>query len=103
MGTQTKRVGCSTPSPLPTANVGKAQSPESLKDSPNGCRPRVGLPYDNAKRERMRVALLWLLGPSRTYVGAFGEPDTLKGVRPVRRGVVGNVLEGVTRWPPTLS
>jgi len=24
-------------------------------------------------------------------VGTFGEPDTLKGVRPVRRGVAGNV------------
>ena len=38
----------------------------------------------------------WLLSFSyncstRTEVGAFGEPDTLKGVRPVRRGVVGNV------------
>ena len=51
----------------------------------------------------MRVALLWLLGPSRTEVGAFGEPDTLKGVRPVRRGAVGNVLARVTRWLPTLS
>ena len=49
-------------------------------------------------------------GEIRTYGGlggpgldTFGEPDTLKGVRPVRRGTVGNVLARVTRWLPTLS
>ena len=46
------------------------------------------------------VFLRWF-GRLRTDI--FGEPDTLKGVCPVRRGVVGNVLARVTRRLPTLS
>ncbi len=46
------------------------------------------------------VLLRWF---GRLRIGAFGEPDAVKVARPVRRGTVGNVLEGVTRWPPTLS
>lgn len=38
-----------------TANVGKTQSIESLKDSRKVVGPRVRLPYDSAKRERVRV------------------------------------------------
>ena len=48
-------------------------------------------------QELLVVITMALVGSS-----TFGEPDAVKAARPVRRGVVGNVLVRGTRWPPTL-
>lgn len=67
------------------------------KDRPH-IRRRAALNYG---RLFCFIVLLRWFGRLRTDI--FGEPDTLKGVRPVRRGAVGNVLARATRWLPTLS
>lgn len=76
----------------------RRSTPRSGKPATWGRAAGVKIPQSSEVREmREAETVLGIIQQDDT-----GEPGTLKGVRPVRRGADRKVPVTVTRWPPTL-